>query len=158
MNIILEKANTNNAEEIFNMQIKSFEILLKKYKDYETNPGNENIERTIQRLNQDFRDFYIIKQNKKSVGAFSVRRLENGSICKIGPIFVLPQYQNKGIAQEAFKIIESKYKPEKGWILDTILEEAGNCHLYEKIGYTRTGKIEKINERMNIVYYEKIVG
>jgi hypothetical protein len=39
--------------------------------------------------------------------------------------------------------------------LDTILQEKGNCHLYEKIGYKKTGKIEKINERMDIVYYEK---
>jgi hypothetical protein len=52
-------------------------------------------------------------------------------------------------------LIEEKYKPKNGWILDTILQEEGNCHLYEKLGYKKTGKIEKINERMDIVYYEK---
>ena len=41
------------------------------------------------------------------------------------------------------------------WSLDTILQENGNLHLYEKLGYHRTGKIEKINDRMDIVYYEK---
>ena len=40
-------------------------------------------------------------------------------------------------------------------MLDTILQEEGNCYLYEKLGYKRTGKIEHINERMDIVYYEK---
>jgi hypothetical protein len=32
----------------------------------------------------------------------------------------------------------------KGWILNTILQESGNCHLYEKIGYRKTGEMEKI--------------
>jgi hypothetical protein len=69
----------------------------------------------------------------------------------------LPEYQNKKIAQNVFKIIEEKYKPKNGWVLDTILQEQGNCHLYEKRGYRKTGKVEKINERMDIVYYEKKV-
>ena len=37
----------------------------------------------------------------------------------------------------------------------SILQEKGNCYLYEKMGYHRTGKIEKINEQMDIVFYEK---
>ena len=41
------------------------------------------------------------------------------------------------------------------WCLDTILQEAGNLHLYEKMGYHRTGRIDKINDRMDIVFYEK---
>ena len=36
-----------------------------------------------------------------------------------------------------------------------ILQEKGNLHLYEKLGYHQTGKIENINERMDIVFYEK---
>ena len=64
--------------------------------------------------------------------------------------------QNNGIAQNVFKIIEEKYKPQNGWILDTILQEKGNCFLYEKIGYKKNGKIEKINDKMDIVHYEKM--
>ena len=41
------------------------------------------------------------------------------------------------------------------WSLDTILQEPGNLHLYEKKGYRRTGQIERINDRMDIVFYEK---
>jgi hypothetical protein len=40
-------------------------------------------------------------------------------------------------------MIEEKYKSKIGWKLDTILQEEGNCYLYEKIGYRKTGKIEK---------------
>lgn len=45
MDIILEKATETDAEVIFQMQIDSFSPLLHKYKDYETNPANETIEK-----------------------------------------------------------------------------------------------------------------
>jgi GNAT superfamily N-acetyltransferase len=98
---------------------------------------------------------HIIKLNKTSVGGIRIRTYNEGLLCNVGPLFVLPEYQNKGIAQKTFELIEKKYKPQNGWILDTILEEDGNCHLYEKMGYKKTGEIEQINETMHIVYYEK---
>ena len=41
------------------------------------------------------------------------------------------------------------------WCLDTILQEKGNLYLYEKMGYHQTGKVEHINDQMDIVFYEK---
>jgi GNAT superfamily N-acetyltransferase len=155
MDVKLVKANMDNIEEIYEMQIITFKPLLDKYQDFDLNPGNETIERTIARMNEKITDYYIIKLNEISVGGIRIRRYEEGDLCKVGPLFVLPEYQNKGIAQKVFKIIEEIYKPKNGWILDTILQEKGNCHLYEKIGYTKTGKIENINEKMDIVFYEK---
>ena len=157
-NINLLKATPEDANELFQMQIMAFKPLLEKYQDFDLNPGNEKIERTIARLNEKITDYYIIKLNGlngKSVGGIRIRKYEEGKLCCVGPLFILPEYQNKGIAQKTFEIIEKIYKPENGWILDTILQEEGNCHLYEKIGYKKTGKIEKINEKMDIVYYEK---
>ena len=40
------------------------------------------------------------------------------------------------------------------WKLDTILQEKGNCHLYEKCGFVRVGGEEIINDKMTIVFYE----
>lgn len=34
-------------------------------------------------------------------------------------------------------------------------QEKGNLHLYEKLGYHQTGRVDKINDRMDIVFYEK---
>ncbi len=45
---------------------------------------------------------------------------------------------------------------KNNWQLDTILQEKQNCYLYEKMGYRRTGKMEKVNGKMDIVDYEKI--
>lgn len=155
MKIELQRATIENADEIYNMQIESFKTLLEKYKDYETNPGAESIEKVKGRLKQELTHFYIIKKDEQSVGAIRIYQKDYGRICRISPLFILPEYQNKGIAQKVFGIIEDKYKPEKGWELDTILEEKGNCHLYEKMGYKRTGGYKIINERMIIVYYIK---
>lgn len=39
--------------------------------------------------------------------------------------------------------------------LDTILQEAGICHLYEKVRYRQTGRIRKVNDCMTLVFYRK---
>jgi N-acetylglutamate synthase-like GNAT family acetyltransferase len=157
MDVKLKRATVEDANDIFQMQIITFKPLLEKYQDFDLSPGNEKLEKTIARINEKITDYYIITLNNTFVGGIRIRRYEEGNLCCVGPLFILPEYQNKKIAQNVFKIIEEKYKPKNGWILDTILQEQGNCHLYEKIGYKKTGKIEKINERMDIVYYEKKV-
>ena len=52
-------------------------------------------------------------------------------------------------------LIESIYSDAEKWELDTILQEPGNCYLYEKLGYRKTGESEIINNKMTIVFYEK---
>jgi GNAT superfamily N-acetyltransferase len=155
MGVELVRADIRDASEIHKMQIRAFRRLLEKYQDYDTNPGNEEIEKVIGRIEQAETDYYLIKENSVSVGAIRIRRLNGNVQCRISPLFVLPEFQNRGIAQQVFQIIEKKYKPAQGWILDTILEEKGNCHLYEKMGYKPTGKTERVNERMTLVFYEK---
>jgi hypothetical protein len=38
------------------------------------------------------------------------------------------------------------------------MQERGNCHLYEKLGYRQTGQTHAINDKMTIVYYQKQLG
>ena len=40
-------------------------------------------------------------------------------------------------------------------IINIMIKEYKLETLYEKLGYIRTGVVENINERMDIVYYEK---
>ena len=55
-----------------------------------------------------------------------------------------------------FEVLPEKFvKISDHWCLDTILQEKGNLRLYEKMGYVQTGKVEHINEKMDIVFYEK---
>jgi ribosomal protein S18 acetylase RimI-like enzyme len=66
----------------------------------------------------------------------------------------MPEYRNKGLAQEAILEAERIYGHDH-WQLDTILQEEGNIHLYEKLGYKRVGEVNKISDLMDIVYFEK---
>lgn len=66
----------------------------------------------------------------------------------------MPEFRNIGYAQQAILAAEQLYGSDN-WKLDTILQEEGNIHLYEKLGYRRTGKIDKISDAMDIIYFEK---
>ena len=150
----LVRANVSDCEKIWSLQIEAFADLLAKYQDYETSPGNEPKENIQAKLLDEFTFFYFIYLEDEIAGAVRVVDRKNGNRKRIAPIFIMKKFRNRGLAQKTFKEIE-KIHGSKNWMLDTILQEAGNCYLYEKLGYKRTGKIEHINERMDIVYYEK---
>lgn len=154
MDIELSRATVNDAQQLWKMQVKSFQKLLDKYQDYETSPASEAIDKTINRLNQEDTYYYFICMNTVKVGAIRVIDSHTEKNKRISPLFVLPEYQNKGIAQKVIELCEQIHGRDK-WELDTILQEPGNCYLYEKMGYHKTGKIEKINKKLTLVFYEK---
>ena len=137
------------------MQVKAFEDLYKKYQDTETNPATEKVEKIIMRLEQPFTYYYFIVVDGIEVGAIRVvDKKEHGKSKRISPIFIMKEYRGKGYAQEAMRAVEAIHG-ENDWELDTILQEKGNCYLYEKMGYYQTGKTEEINERLTLVFYKK---
>ncbi len=155
MTIELVRANESHAEEIWNMQKIAFAELLNKYKDYVTNPANEPLDKAIMRLRQPFTYFYLIKLNDENIGAIRVVDKKSSEEAKrISPLFILPEYRNRGYAQAAILQAE-KIHGSHGWELDTILQETANCHLYEKMGYVKTDKIKKVNSLMTLVFYKK---
>ena len=155
MKIELIRARLKDAKEIWEMQIKSFKKLLDKYQDFETNPANEFISNIEMRLKQNFTFFYFICIDNKKVGAIRIiDHKEENKNKRISPIFILPKYRNKGIAQSVIKICEEIHG-NNNWELSTILQEKGNCYLYEKLGYHSTGKTEVINDKLTLIFYEK---
>ena len=128
MELILKRATCEDAELIWKMQIEAFSDLYEKYQDTDTSPATEPLEKILSRLRQCFTYYYII--------------------------FILKKYRNMGIAQAA--IIEAeRIHGNDNWELDTILSEKGNCYLYEKMGFKSTGKTEKVNDKMTLVFYQK---
>ena len=77
---------------------------------------------------------------------------------RIGPLFIDPAFQGQGIAQKTMRQLERDFPNAESWELATILEEQGNCHLYEKLGYIRTGKTEKLNTGTTLGYFKKRGG
>jgi RimJ/RimL family protein N-acetyltransferase len=158
MDITLVKAEEKDAGSLLAIQREAFMPLLEKYKDYDTNPAAEDIEKVYKRLNNRNGVFYKILFNNQLVGAINIIWREGQAIYKISPMFILPEYQGMGIAQESIKIAEGYYPQAVRWELATIKEEEGNCHLYEKMGYVRTGEIRKLNENTTLLFYKKLMG
>ena len=155
MKIELIRASLKDTKEIWKMQVKSFKNLLDKYQDFETNPASETILNVEMRLKQNFTFFYFIFIDNKKVGAIRVVDYkEKNKNKRISPLFILPEYRNKGIAQSVIKICEEIHG-NTNWDLSTILEEKGNCYLYEKLGYHSTGKTQVINDRLTLIFYHK---
>ena len=121
MQITLRKAEPADAEKLWKLQIEGFAELLEKYRDYETNPAAEPLEKTIMRLEQPERHFYFVMEGDTPLGAISVREMQDGWK-KLGPLWVQPAWRGKGIAQQAICQVEEIHGSDK-WVLDTILQE-----------------------------------
>ena len=152
--ISLIAATIEDMQTIWKMQVVAFSELLNKYQDYDMSPAAESFEKVMARFEQPWTTYYFISTGDENVGAIRIVDKKDGSRKRISPIWIMPEHRNKGFAQAAIIAAEKKYGPNH-WCLDTFLQEKGNLHLYEKMGYHRTGKIEKVNDRMDIVFYEK---
>lgn len=155
MEVSLKRICCKAAEKLWKMQTTAFRELYDKYQDTETNPAAEPIDKIMVRLNQPFTYYYFILADNVAVGAVRVvDKHEYGRAKRISPIFVMPEYRNRGLAQKAIKLVEERHG-YSDWELDTILEEKGNCYLYEKMGYYQTGESKVINDKMTLVFYKK---
>ncbi len=150
----MQEVTRDNIETVWKMQLKAFSSLLEKYQDYDISPGAEPFEKVLARFEQPWTKYYFIVSDEDKVGVIRVVDKKDGSRKRISPIFIMAEYRNKGYAQQAMEAVERLYG-EYNWSLDTILQEEGNIHLYEKMGYHRLEKQEHINERMDIVFFEK---
>lgn len=150
----LIKAGLDDLEELWSMQVEAFADLLEKYQDHDISPGAESRERVKEKLMWDATYYYFIVENGEKVGAIRIIDKKDGSRRRISPLFIMKQHRGRGLAQKAIKLAEELHGADN-WSLDTILQEPSNCHLYEKLGYKRTGKTENIKDGMDIVFYEK---
>lgn len=155
MDIKLIKATHADAASIFDSQVQAFRPLLEKYKDYETSPANESVDRVLTRIHRSNGGFYKILADGILVGAICIYWKKDEQFW-ISPMFILPSYQGKGLAQKAILLVEEMFPEAKTWELATLLEEKRNCYLYEKMGYIQTGVSKKLNDHATLIYYKKL--
>jgi len=153
MAVTLKKAAFEDCVLLHDLQVRSFKALLDKYQDYDYNPGAENLERIIERFKLPNTDYYLILLDDLPIGGLRV--YDFGERCVLKQIFILPEHQNHGFAQQAITQVESLYPNAEKWCLDTILQENKLCHLYEKIGYCKTGQTKNLQPGMDLVFYDK---
>lgn len=153
----LIRATPEDAALLQELQRQAFWPLLEKYQDGETNPATETVATVREKIQNPDYDTYRIVNAGQTVGVIRIARKNPGRY-RIGRIYVNPEWQGQGIAQAAILACEAMYPDARVWELDTIEQEAKNCHLYETLGYRRTGGREVINERMTLVRFEKTMG
>ena len=151
--ITLEIIDISDASILKNMQEKAFSQLLEKYKDYDTSPVCESLERISEKISTF--DFYYIKSGQTIVGA--IRIVNKGCSCRLSPVFIMPMYRGRGYASQAMKTAEELYPDIHVWELDTIMQEEYLVKLYKKSGYVLTGESYDIKPGMTIVYMKKII-
>ena len=152
--VSLKVASRDDLHTIWRMQTEAFAELLEHYQDHDMSPGAESYEKVLEKYEQPWTTYYFILAGEEKVGMVRVVDRKDGSRKRISPIWIMPEHRNKGYAQAAITSVEQIHGGSH-WSLDTILQETGNLHLYEKMGYHRTGGNRKVNDRMDIVFYEK---
>lgn len=139
-------------DDVFDIQQQAFLPLFQKYRD-SVNPYLESKDTVLRKYSRPDTFGYVFLEQGKPVGA--VRIVCKDDIHKVSALAVLPEYQNQGIAQRALTEIGHLHSGAETWVLDTLLQEKKNCHLYEKLGYIRTGDPVVVNERLTLVNYIK---
>ena len=153
MNIILKKAQSSDLSRIHAIQISAFSGLLRKYRDYDTNPGAENVDAIVHRFDLSVTTYYFICLDGQEIGMLRV--CDHGSRCRISPICILPEFQGQGVGRQAILLAEKAHSDASCWELDTILQENSLCAFYESIGYRDTGKRKHLQDGMDLIFYEK---
>ena len=146
---------TVDIDAVFAVQQAAYLPLFQKYQDTESNPYMESKEKVLQKYTREGTQGYVFWLNGEVVGAVRINLYPEYHSGRVSALCVHPMHQGKGIAQQALYRIEELHADVRKWFLDTILQEKGNCHLYEKLGYHQTGRTEKISDQMTLVFYEK---
>ena len=154
MKVTLRQAEREDLQKIWEMQTEAFRELLETYQDYDMSPAAEGLDKIVARFEQPWTTYFFIEAEGADVGVIRVVDKKNGSRKRISPLWIMKEYRGKGYAQDTILAAEEIYGSDN-WCLDTILQEKGNLHLYEKMGYHQTGRIDHISDLMDIVYYEK---
>ncbi len=152
MDVKLVRAGSKDAQLILEGQRKAFWPLLEKYQDGAADPANESIENIRKAIENEY--FYLIFADETFAGALMIEKDPDTYHLKLHTVYVIPGFQNKGIAGEAIDMAESLHSEAVEWTLNTPADLENNRHLYEKKGYIKRGE-KKINDLLTLSYYSK---
>lgn len=117
MQVELKLAKQTEAAEILTLQKIAFRDMLQRYQDYDTSPANQTLEQMQQRCSQKDRKYYFIDVNDIHVGVLSVTDRKGGSLKRLSPIFVLPQFRVMDMLRKQFARLKRSMANRVGnWI------------------------------------------
>lgn len=155
----LQQIGPTEAKQWLEMQIRSFKPFMEKYEDYNSSPAAEWLDIIFDRMTQDNQEHYFIHLHGQIVGGVRVNNFPNElKRYRIGLLFILPEYQNTGLGSGIIPKIEAFYPQAESWELETFAQEKRDIHFYEKFGYQQTDQQVKINDKLTVVMYKKLIG
>lgn len=155
MDIQLLKANESDAERMLEIQRMCFKAHYERYHDDAGSPYTESSEKMLFKIAFKNGAYYKIVLKGTQIGGVRVVKKDGGHY-RIGIIYVLPEFQGKGIGQKAILMAEALYPEAEDWELDCPEDLPSNRHCYEKLGYKTTGEKEVVNEKLTLIHYLKL--
>lgn len=150
-NIFIEKASSENAEEILKLQKIAYISEAELIDDFTIPP----LQQTIDEIVSEFDDqiFLKVETDNKIIGSVRVYLEDKTSF--IGKLIVHPNFQNKGIGTKLLHEAEKLFPNAKRFELFTGQKSLKNIFIYEKHGYNQFREIE-ISDKLTLVFLEKL--
>jgi GNAT superfamily N-acetyltransferase len=151
MNLILERAASEDAAEILALQELAYQSEAAIYDDYTIPPLTQTLEQMVTDLTRQ--TFLKATLEGRIVG--SVRAYLRGGTCFVGRLIVHPSFQNQGIGTKLLGEIERVFDQAERFELFTGHLSERNLYLYQKLGY-RPYRNRKVTDALTIVHLEKL--
>lgn len=153
MEIIIERAKEEDAEETRRVMLICFKELIEKYQPELNSLAKISLDR-IKLLFANHVFYNVFFENMIIGGVHLIENLADNHY--IDKIYILPKYQNLGLGKRVLDFIESDHPDARLWTLLTAVESPRNNYFYVKNGYIKYGEYKK-SERLILNQYKKEV-
>ena len=110
--ITLKPIGPESAGLVQSLVHAAFAPLLARYQDHETSPANKSTSQIERALAREMSDGYLILHDEETIGYVRVDERMEG-VFSLSDLCIVPQWQNRGYAQEALRLIEARYPKTK---------------------------------------------
>lgn len=160
--ISLRLTTIDDVEILTNIQQKAFLSLYEKYHD-KGSPYLRGKEDILRRLNNPTFLYLTILYDDIIVGGILYRLKGSTPFIKLlafgkyylARVYILPEYQNKGIATKAILQSEKYLKNPRKLYVDFPEDLDKNRKCYTKCGYTDTGRRLEVEPGLTLACFEK---
>jgi ribosomal protein S18 acetylase RimI-like enzyme len=140
--IRIERATTRDAEELTEIQTRTFEDdnkLKPPGCSMEGPPGYDSVDWNAEWIEKT--PYYKILVDDLVAGGIIIFELGERHF-ELGRIWIDPDLQNRGIGQQAVVLMFGAFPEAKKWTVGTPSFAIRNQHFYEKMGFVRIGETE----------------
>lgn len=150
--IKIVKAIEEDLMEILRLQKVAFKSEAEYYENDKIAPMVE----TLESMQEDYKSYLYLeaKIGSNIIGSIKGRQVDNH--CWIGRLFVIPEYQRKGIAKKLIVEMEKQFPEVDYYTLYTGFKSKRNIALYESLGYELDGLNDKKDGGVDLVNLRKM--